>query len=347
MTTFKEIRGKLIRTLDTDPTPAANYIGEIWYNKTIGVLKAAGQVPSSYASGGTKNNTDFRGGSFGTQSAAIAAGGYPPAGANAANSSSSESYNGSAWTTTPSINTARTDVAGAGTQTAGLLAGGGSSPNGSPYTDPEPVFNATEEWNGSTWTTVPGTLNTTRGGLGIGATGTQTASLVFGGNVAPTPSIGPGNTSASEEYDGTTWTSGNPINTNVSNMGRGGTQTAGIKIGGMTPVSDYVDTVEHYDGTSWAAATAVPTTMRFANSAGPQTNLVIMGFDTGPGPGSIETISYNGSSWSAETNLPRVMGRSFVGGNGSDGLVAGGFPQTSQTFEYVGASIGTRTLTTS
>jgi len=54
MTTFKEIRGKLIRTLDTDPTPATTYEGEIWYNTTIGdLLKGYAFVAGSWASGGS------------------------------------------------------------------------------------------------------------------------------------------------------------------------------------------------------------------------------------------------------------------------------------------------------
>jgi hypothetical protein len=53
---------------------------------------------------------------------------------------------------TPGLNTARTALAGAGTQTAGL-AFGGSSTCGT---------GATEEYDGSTWTTSPGSLNTAR-----------------------------------------------------------------------------------------------------------------------------------------------------------------------------------------
>jgi hypothetical protein len=57
--------------------------------------------------------------------------------------------------------------------------------------------NATEEYNGSTWTSVE-PVNTARGmGMSVGI---QTAALMVAGNL-------PGATSATEEYDGTTWTS--------------------------------------------------------------------------------------------------------------------------------------------
>jgi hypothetical protein len=43
-----------------------------------------------------------------------------------------------------------------------------------------PVTGATEEYDGSTWTSSPGSMNTARRGLG--GCGTQTAGLAFGGN---------------------------------------------------------------------------------------------------------------------------------------------------------------------
>jgi hypothetical protein len=75
-------------------------------------------------------------------------------------------------TNTPSLNTARYALGGAGTQTAALS-----------YLVVIMVHlsNLTQqkEYNGSTWTTSPGTLNTARRLL-VGA-GTQTAALAFGG----------------------------------------------------------------------------------------------------------------------------------------------------------------------
>jgi hypothetical protein len=57
-----------------------------------------------------------------------------------------------------------------------------------------PVTGATEEYNGTSWTSL--SLNTARADLG--GAGTQTAALGFGGQ---SPYTG-----ATEEYDGTTWT---------------------------------------------------------------------------------------------------------------------------------------------
>jgi hypothetical protein len=90
------------------------------------------------------------------------------------------------------LNTARRNLAGGGTQTAGL-AFGGDAPTLTPT-----FAGSTEEYDGSTWTSNPTGLNTAREFL-AGA-GIQTAALAFGGNL-------PGNSSATEEYDGSTWTS--------------------------------------------------------------------------------------------------------------------------------------------
>jgi hypothetical protein len=72
-----------------------------------------------------------------------------------------------AWASGNSMNTARFELAGTGVQTA-ALAFGGVIP---------PFTGATEEYDGTTWTSNPTGLNTARGAL-AGA-GTQTAALSF------------------------------------------------------------------------------------------------------------------------------------------------------------------------
>jgi hypothetical protein len=104
-------------------------------------------------------------------------------------------------------------MGGAGTQTAGLAFGGGPS-----------ITGATEEYNGTTWATSPGSLNTARRLLG--GAGIQTAALAFGGDIPP-------NTGATEEYDGTSWTtSPGSLNTARNSLAGCGTQTAGLAFGG-------------------------------------------------------------------------------------------------------------------
>jgi hypothetical protein len=78
-----------------------------------------------------------------------------------------------AWATGNNLNTTRTNLAGAGIQTAALgFAGFGDTGNTA----------ATEEYDGSTWTTV-NSMNTARRFLA--GCGIQTAALAFGGFTNP------------------------------------------------------------------------------------------------------------------------------------------------------------------
>jgi hypothetical protein len=92
---------------------------------------------------------------------------------------------------------------------------------------PPGVSGATEEYDGSTWTSNPTGLNTARRAL-AGA-GTQTAALAFGGNAAPI-------TGATEEYDGTSWTT-SPVsmNTGRQHLSGAGTKSSALAFGGVAP----------------------------------------------------------------------------------------------------------------
>jgi hypothetical protein len=108
------------------------------------------------------------------------------------------------------------------------------------YTPPA-VTGATEEYDGTSWATSPGSLNTVRRELG--GVGTQTAALAFGGNLGPTY------TNATEEYNGNSWTSVN-LNTARNNLEDAGIQTAALAFGGFTPSTPPVTAAtEEYDGT--------------------------------------------------------------------------------------------------
>jgi hypothetical protein len=78
---------------------------------------------SAWSGGGTLNNARETaiGGGFGTQIAASITAGYPPQAAT-------ENYDGTSWTTSGALGTARYAAAAAGTQSAGLLAGGNPDP---------------------------------------------------------------------------------------------------------------------------------------------------------------------------------------------------------------------------
>ena len=125
-----------------------------------------------------------------------------------------QAFQPTGWSSGNNMNTARNVLAGAGTQTAALGAGG-EAPGGN--------TGATEEYDGTSWTN-SNPLNTARGYLA--AAGIQTAAVVFGGYTPPPDS------SATEKYDGTSWTNTASLATQRTNMAGAGTQAAGLAAGG-------------------------------------------------------------------------------------------------------------------
>ena len=95
---------------------------------------------------------------FGTQTAAVTAGGYS---APTGHTNIVESWNGTSWTTVTSMSTNRSGGGGVGIQTSGLAFGGY---NGSAYT------NASESYNGTSWTAT-NSMATARQNLAVGPTG--------------------------------------------------------------------------------------------------------------------------------------------------------------------------------
>ena len=307
---------------------------------------------------------------FGTLTAGVICGGVP-------NSNQTFEYDGTNWTSGGNLGTGmdRTDVAGAGTQTAGLVAAGDTTES---FT-----------YDGSTWTDV-GTTNAPHDG---GAdTGLSTAAVIISGFPAPqSPAV----TTACETFDGTTFATTATVAQGVYGMGNGGasgtaafkcagsrnpgtessteefnvtvstvtaaafssggnmntarramsggagTATAGLVAGGY--ISDFSNATEEYDGSSWTNGGNYPASKYYAMIAGTQT----AGLGVGGGdPVVAETCEYNGSTWTDVGNAPesrKMMGRSgtqtaalFAGGNdGPNAAVAEAFTYDGSSFTNI------------
>ncbi len=341
MTTFKEIRGKLIKTVASDPTPVANYEGEIWYNTTTGQLKA-GQ-PESVAGAWAASNPVLTHvsnyGAGGTQTAAFIAGGSlrPP---NAI-TNITQDYDGNSWTAGNNMLTTFSNRAngGFGTQTAGAIAGGYG---GSPATP----RNVTEEYDGTSWTT-GGTLNQARWRGEAG--GTQTAGLFHGGNDG---SPAPVNCTTTEEYNGTSWTSvtGSSVARRY-HSGFGNVQTSIVVVGGYkNPGSTAAADVEHYDGTNWTTGTSYPTTIHSQQGFGESITAGVICGGTEPGGTATLTKSYDGSAWTAQGALANPYSGVSAVGTSSAGVIGSSVTVgITASEEYTGPfqQVATKTLTTS
>jgi|TARA_R110000751_G_scaffold72648_3_gene147221 hypothetical protein len=278
-----------------------------------------------------------------------------------------------AWASGGTVNTARRYTNGGGTQTAGLMVNGYST-----------GFSAdTEEYNGSSWTSVtnaPFAVYNSSGG------GTQTSFFMTGGD------LGPSVNTVTAEYDGSNWTTTNN-NPNARNGGGGcGTQTAGLYAGGQGNTgtqtyngSSWTSTghslnearkevsqamtgittaavivgdqpssavVEEYNGSSWTSQTAVPTAGYARSSSGIQTSALYYGGGSS-GFGGTTAALYDGSAWTNVADLATPRGGGASGKNASTSslaFMAGGQtpgPSNSNKTEEWTNAAGIKTVTTS
>ena len=284
MSDFKTLKGLYIKHRSSDPS---NLIaGEIWYNSTTKTLKVAPQIASWSAGGNMNTGINYRY-AGGIQTAAFGAGGYNPDLSHLAVDANTEEYDGSSWTNTNDMGTARYTGGGCGTQTAGLATGGTSTSGAASLLN--------EEYNGSTWTEA-GDINT---GHGYGYNcGTQTAALIATGLSDPSPAT---KTVNAESYDGTSWTEGPNVNTSRYGVTGFGTSTAMVIAAGGPNAQN----VEEYDGSSWTEVTNTPTLRNDGGASGILTDGLIFGGQNPPAsPATLTTtFSYDGTNWTAAPAL--------------------------------------------
>ena len=229
MSTYRELHGRSIQTVTTDPTGEIT-LGQIWYNTTSNTFKTT-LLSAAWVSAPALPETASNGGGAGTQTAGLFFGG---AASGTSMSSATLSYDGTNWTAEESLSTARRDLAGSGTATAGLATGGYSNP-------PATYLANTEEYGGESWTAGGSLLVAT--GFGR-SSGTQGDAIFFGGGV-------PANTSASFRYDGTSWATAPSLSTARQLFGSGATSPVGAAWGaaGYYPGSspNRTNTTEHFN----------------------------------------------------------------------------------------------------
>jgi hypothetical protein len=115
---------------------------------------------STWSPGGNLNTSRRYLMGCGTQTAGLAVGGFITT-----TSTATEEYDGSTWTNGGNLNTARTAGSASGTQTSAIAIGP----------------SAAESYNGTSWTTLPATMGTSRDNLRGSLSGTATNTVVFGG----------------------------------------------------------------------------------------------------------------------------------------------------------------------
>ena len=224
-------------------------------------------------------------GSFGIQTASIAASGATPPGSVMSNVT--ESFDGTSWTETGhGVNQARRGQCGCGVATAGLITTG--------KTDTANT-GVTETYNGTAWSEA-GDVVTARQETGAAMASPITAALIFGGNV-PGPA-----TNQTNSWDGTSWTEVNNLNVAKTQMVGSGTQTAALAIGGRTSAPGapgYQATTESWDGTCWTQVATLASGRAGGGAAGSASAAVTFG---GYNLGALDlTEEWNDPVYSIET----------------------------------------------
>jgi len=154
-----------------------------------------------------------------------------------------------------------------------------------------------------------------------GGAGTQSANLVFGGKYDPTPRA------ITEQWDGSTWTEVNDLNTTRQSMAAMGTSTSAVAAGGRVSVPTDTSSSETWNGSAWTEGNDLNSERySIANrGAGTQTaGLCAGGRNKGPGAYDALTEEYNGTSWSEVNDLPAgVESGSGLGTQTAAGLWGG------------------------
>jgi hypothetical protein len=323
MTTYKEIHGTNIETVSSDPSNPID--GQVWYNSTSKELKGLKVSPTgSWATGGNLNTGGIFGTSngFGTQSAGGVAGRLQEAPPPSTQYANTELYNGSSWTETADLNTARNAAAVGGTYTSALHGGGHN-----------PTTAITESWNGSSWTEVAD-LNLARGYF-TGSIESNTAGIAYGGLI-PSPTNGVGNT---ESWNGSSWTEVNDLNNARRSNSGAGTSTNAVAMGGYD--GSAVGFTELWNGTSWTEVADNPTT-----SGGSAFGI----YDDALFSQGTTTKLWNGTAWSTTTSSSSPATNRAGLGSTSSGLKTGGEPPNAgitTTEEWQSPTLTTVTFTTS
>jgi len=287
------------------------------------------------------------------------------------------------WSTGGSLNTARSRLAGNGTQTSGIAFGGKSpSPgyrteteqyNGTSWTEtgdlnsgrnyfggaaadntsalafagdahPNTYLDLTESFNGSAWTEV-NDLNQSR--YGVGGMGITTAALCFGGYKSG------GRTAETESWNGSSWTEVNDLNTAKAYLAGAGVYDSGLAISGESAASPTgVTDTEVWNGTSWTEVNNVNTKRWVAGAGGINsgTGALFFGGYLGPPGATGVTEDWNGTSWTEVADLSQARYGLAGAGNSTLGLAFGGntgSAKVSTTDEWSGTTPSTVTFTVS
>jgi hypothetical protein len=164
--------------------------------------------------------------------------------------------------------------------------------------------------------------NMTDAFFGRGVSGTQTASLVFGGR-NPGPVFVSGNM---ESYNGSSWSPAPSLNTARRYLNGFGTQTASIACAGA-PGGNVPGTItESYNGSSWTSVNSLGTG---DNNGGFSLGTQTAGLFAGVSSPNTASEEWDGTNWTAGGTLNTGRDSGAGAGTQTAGLIIGGSTLTA------------------
>jgi len=316
MGTYKEIKGRKVEALASDPTTAT--AGQVWFNTASSNFKYK-LGTAAWATITTRPVSNYDGMGAGSVTAFLVTGGSP-------GGTVTSEWDGSAWSTggALSIVTYNGGICGQ-SNTAALRMGGFQTP-------PVAHTAACDLYNGTSWASKNDMTGNAEGNMGVG---TSTSAMSLGGA---------GGTLAqdsSQQWDGTCWSNAPTMSYGVYAVaGHGDSATSAYTSGGQpgaAPPSGPTGTagtgMQNFNGTAWSSigARLLRGRCRSLCVGGSTAGIVAGGQDGSPGPNTAmdSAESWNGTSWSsigtmgvsATSNMGSTSGSNtshiMVGGNNS------------------------------
>ena len=212
------------------------------------------------------------------------------------------------WASGGNMNTARSYLAGFGSQTSAIGATG--------YVAPPTVSNV-ENYNGTSWTEVAEVNSALNHRAGAGVIGTN--GILIGGG---TPSSSPRGKSVCETWDGSSWTEVADLGTAGYGIAGSGTSTAALGSGRYDyPPGANTGKTESWDGSSWTEVNDLNTARHYGGQTGPYTAAIRVGGY--PSPTSKEVETWDGTSWTTVAEKNNTSGgRLSCSGTQTDALTA-------------------------
>ena len=234
---------------EDDPVSAANYLStsEEWNGSSTSTTGGGGLASArqSLCAGGS-------------QTAGFVTGGLINNSGTAAETATTENYNGSSWTSSGAMSETKEAAKGGGTQTSHWLWGG--------YKDGTGYREIMEIYNGSSWSSSTKALPNSEGAraYGIGGGLSDSTGVYAGGYSGPI-------LNGTFTWDGSSWTQ--PSGSNLSD-GRNGVQGGGhhtsmvVSSGRHWEDASRLDTTELWDGSTWSSGGTASTSTFACGSSG-------------------------------------------------------------------------------